>query len=439
MSATIRQETAPRHQPQGSATSAMRCAESSDTQRPLHVLFSAYACAPNRGSEQGAGWNWPRAIAERGHRVTVLTTPRFRSEIEASIQSLPPQKPTYVFVDEPNIGWPWRGLPGQVLVFLKYLLWQHRLPSVARQINGIDIIHHVSWGSLRGGSRLHVLPAPLVFGPVGGGQKAPDGLVGFLGHHARGERLRSILVGPHIMRWIGNARRVARHASAVLVTNSDTYRQARALGAQRVELMLDSGIAPGFLSTGSHRDWTSPTLELLWLGRLLPIKGLAIALEALARLGPRVSVRLRIVGDGPEMPRMKALASHLELGNRVEWCGQVPWQDVCSYLDSSHLLVFTSVRDSFGSQLLEASARGLPIMTLDHHGARDHLPDSIAIKIPVGSGARTVDALACAILDVAADRSRLPTMSTAAVAWATQHTWEKKAEECERIYRTARE
>jgi glycosyltransferase involved in cell wall biosynthesis len=402
---------------------------------PLRVLFSAYACGPGRGSEPGAGWNWPIAMARRGHRVTVLTTPRFRTEIEEALQGLPTPKPAYVFVEEPDMsgvrGW----LPSRAQILIKYLLWQKKLPRAAQQLDGIDIIHHVTWGSLRGGSRLFDLPAPLVFGPVGGGQTAPNGLVEFLGDHARGERVRSALVAARFMRWFGTSRHVARHASAVLVTNRATFHQAQGLGARRVEFMLDSGIDHTFLAN-VPRNWAAPTLSLLWIGRLLPIKGLAIALEALAQVPSVLPVTLRVVGDGPEMPRMRAIAERLGLGRRVECCGQVPWEDIPRHIDGAHLFAFTSVRESFGSQLLEAAARGLPILTLDHHGAADHLPDSAAIKVPVSTARDTVEAYAHAIALIAGDRSRLPGMSSAAHHWAAQHTWAKKAEACERIYRS---
>src|SRR5208283_2053083 len=64
-------------------------------------------------------------------------------------------------------------------------------------------------------------------------------------------------------------------------------------------------------------------------------------------------------------------------------------------------LIFTSLRDTFGSQLLEAMAMGVPIITLDLHGAHDWLPDVASIKVPVGGPAETVRNLAGAIEEYA--------------------------------------
>ena len=48
----------------------------------MRVLLSAFACAPNRGSEPGVGWNWALALA-KNNDVTVLTREENRREIEA--------------------------------------------------------------------------------------------------------------------------------------------------------------------------------------------------------------------------------------------------------------------------------------------------------------------------------------------------------------------
>jgi glycosyltransferase involved in cell wall biosynthesis len=122
---------------------------------------------------------------------------------------------------------------------------------------------------------------------------------------------------------------------------------------------------------------------LLWVGRLFPHKALGIAFEALAQLPEESAVQLTVVGDGPERDRLMAKAHALGVSARIVWLGQVPWTRAIDAMDTAHALVFTSLRDSSGAQLLEAMARGLPVITLDHQGAADHVPDDAGIKIPV--------------------------------------------------------
>jgi glycosyltransferase involved in cell wall biosynthesis len=98
-------------------------------------------------------------------------------------------------------------------------------------------------------------------------------------------------------------------------------------------------------------------------------------------------------------------------------------------------MLFTSLRDSFGSQVLEAMAMGLPIITLDLHGAHDWVPDGASLKVAVSHPKETVQNLATAIEKY----SLLPLparnqMSMHAWNFARTHTWAARAEFCERLY-----
>jgi len=104
-------------------------------------------------------------------------------------------------------------------------------------------------------------------------------------------------------------------------------------------------------------------------------------------------------------------------------------------MDAAHALVFTSLRDSSGAQLLEAMARGLPVITVDHQGAADHVPDNAGIKIPVTSPHRLVRHLASTLSDVCLNRSQLTTLSENAAKWASTQTWDQKAVQMENVYR----
>src|SRR5207244_12041972 len=69
------------------------------------------------------------------------------------------------------------------------------------------------------------------------------------------------------------------------------------------------------------QDGTGP---VLFVGRLVERKGVARLIEAMARLGRGdEGPRLEIVGDGPERPRLEALARRLGVANRVAFRGKI--------------------------------------------------------------------------------------------------------------------
>ena len=66
--------------------------------------------------------------------------------------------------------------------------------------------------------------------------------------------------------------------------------------------------------------------------------------------------------------------------------------------------LFTSLRDSFGSVVLEAMGHGLLIVTLNHQGVRDFVPADGGVKVSVESPEQTTRELAQAIDALAQDR-----------------------------------
>ena len=138
----------------------------------MKILLSSFQCMPDRGSELGNGWHWARALADCGHDVTVLTQP---SDIVRA--AAPPDiKFLYADASEP----PEHRFSSRLVTLRYYMRWQDAaLRYVEMQPQQYDVVHHVSWGSLRLG-RLWRLPVPMVYGPIGGGRTAAWQLLALL-------------------------------------------------------------------------------------------------------------------------------------------------------------------------------------------------------------------------------------------------------------------
>lgn len=135
----------------------------------MRILLSAYACEPNRDSEAGVGWNWAFHLTKAGHTVHLLTSSHGRNAIEIELAHQPQPNLHVHYVDVPR--WSMRYMKGQFGVYAHYFLWQYVALEVAWRLRGeVDLVYHVTWGSLHGGSPLYKLGLPFVFGPVGGGQ-----------------------------------------------------------------------------------------------------------------------------------------------------------------------------------------------------------------------------------------------------------------------------
>jgi glycosyltransferase involved in cell wall biosynthesis len=396
----------------------------------MKLLLSAYACLPNAGSEPGNGWNWAVHLAERGICVTVLTRLENKTEIEAYQNRHPIANLTFAYVT----------VPGSMIrpaTSLHYSIWQWRAVGVARELHqedAFDLIHHVTYTSIHMPSQLWRLNLPTVFGPVGGGQTTPPSMLIYFGTARHAEFLRTVITkllrfSPLHRLWLSKFR-------VVFAANRDTLNLLKALGRLDVQLQFDNGISfDDIAKEPRHYDDSQVITRFLWVGRLLPRKALPLALDALSRT-TRPST-LTIAGDGLAPALVEAMIEKRGLRGRVEWAGRrLNGEEVRSAYLEHDALVFTSVRETSGVQLLEAMALGLPLICLDLHGASDVVPDTAGYKVPAVTPAQVTEALAAAL-----DRfSVLPreakhAMSIAGIQFARQNTWQIRAQRAEELYR----
>jgi glycosyltransferase involved in cell wall biosynthesis len=392
----------------------------------VRVLIEGHACAPDLGSEPAFTWNLALLLSAE-HDVWVVTHPRHRPAVEAYLDTHPHPRLEFVWVNLPARLDPWAPEQGERGLRLHYVIWQHLALRAAQHIHhraGLDVTHHVSWGTLSAPPLLWQLPVPFVWGPIGGGQTPPAAFRGYFGPAWRKEVLRSIRV--RLLPLLPGLRNAARRSALVLATNRDTARLVRRSGGRRIALTHDSGILNERRPARVPRREPRTPLTLLWAGRFEARKGLPLALEALAQ-APDVPARLVIAGDGPLEHEWRALSRRLGLADRVEFLGRRAWHEMPGLFNRADAFVFTSLRDSFGAVVLEAMAYALPLLTLDHQGVGDLVPPDCGIKVPVTQPAETVRGLAAGIRRLATDVEARHHMGEAAWRCAGELTWEQRA------------
>lgn len=414
--------------------------------KALRIVLVAYACDPSRGTEPGMGWAWAEAIAARGHTVELLTRPDRHnlSHIARRIEALGAAgeniRPHVVPVPAAPR---WTralpgGLRGRAEEFLAYDAWQRRALDYARHhgLARANLVHHVSYGSLVGGSALRSLGPPLVFGPVGGGQTAPHRHRRYLGAGYRQEVLRELLWVRGLSRR-PSCRATLHEAAVVLATNRDTAHRIRRLGRADSRMMLADGLRDDMVRELSRQAPRSGPPTVLWVGRLNPLKAPGLALRAFSlMLASLPDARMVVVGEGPLRSELERLACELGVSAAVTFRGRLPWEQMIAAYDEADVLLFTSLRDSFGAQTLEAWGRGLPVVHLDHHGVGDFSAPGGAVPVALAGPVDLPQRLAQALAGVLRDEPARNRMGRAGLDWARQHTWTAKAELAERLYYT---
>lgn len=134
--------------------------------------------------------------------------------------------------------------------------------------------------------------------------------------------------------------------------------------------------------------------HILTVGRAVPVKGQALLIEAVARLAARVvQVRLTVVGDGPELPELRALAGRLGVADRVTFAGAVGQDEIRSLYAAADAFVLASFAEGLPVVLMEAMATGLPVVASRITGIPELVGSESGVLVTPGRTDELADAL----------------------------------------------
>lgn len=121
------------------------------------------------------------------------------------------------------------------------------------------------------------------------------------------------------------------------------------------------------LPGGADSEASMATLQkpiFLFVGHLIPRKGLPLLLEACATLHRRgyKNYTLLVVGSGSQQEELAAFCQANHLNDRVQWAGRISYDRIGSYFRSADVFVFPTQEDTWGVVTLEAMLLGKPIL-----------------------------------------------------------------------------
>jgi glycosyltransferase involved in cell wall biosynthesis len=136
-----------------------------------------------------------------------------------------------------------------------------------------------------------------------------------------------------------------------------------------------------------------PSGPIVFVGRLSPEKDVPTLLRAAAiAIKEEPSFRLHLAGNGPSLSELQTLAGQLGLGQHVTFLGQT--NGVAKILAGASLFVLSSVTEGISLALLEAMARGLPVVATAVGGNTEVVVDGeTGLLVPVQSPAKLAAAM----------------------------------------------
>jgi glycosyltransferase involved in cell wall biosynthesis len=200
-----------------------------------------------------------------------------------------------------------------------------------------------------------------------------------------------------------------RQADGIIAVSHDLKERVLALGAEasRVRVVYD-GIDSELFHPGS-RDGARARLApehalhgpiVLFIGNLLPVKGLEVLIDAFARLaGQGVDFNGLLIGQGPLRARLEKQVARLGLDGRVKLLGPRPHDQLPDWYRAADLFVLPSYSEGVPVVLLEAAACGRPFVASRVGGIPEIAHLGTSRLVPSGDAAALAEAIRASLAD----------------------------------------
>jgi glycosyltransferase involved in cell wall biosynthesis len=210
--------------------------------------------------------------------------------------------------------------------------------------------------------------------------------------------------------WKPILRRIVASADYILATSRELLDTALALYPhRRAQVLLNAVDTETFRRTAATLPST-PRRRVIVPRRLFPKNGVEYLVRALPRIAARVDVEAIVIGDGPERPRLEALATELGVADRLRFLGAKPHGEMPGILSSGEIAIIPSLMEASSVAALEAMACGLPVAASRVGGLPEIIDESVGTLFAPGNP----DALAEAVVRILNDREGLARKGDAA-------------------------
>lgn len=203
-------------------------------------------------------------------------------------------------------------------------------------------------------------------------------------------------------------------------------------GSAIPEKIIGYGIKPPkVLDQQSNND----KVNVVFLARLVPRKGVIDFLQAIHLLNPKVlqKIEVIIIGDGPERKMAEIYAKSLVVHRKIKFTGALFGEDRLSYLTSYDIFVAPYRDEGFGLTILEALSHGCVITGYMNDVFKDTLDGYPEPSLFVTQ--RNVTSLAKNIERLVSDKQLRKKLSAWGIAQSKKYSWKAVAQQTLQFYR----
>jgi glycosyltransferase involved in cell wall biosynthesis len=395
----------------------------------ISVLINAFACGPNWGSEVGMGWHWVVSLSEYC-QLTVITEKGFQKDIEEKLPKMDLKfVPKFHYI---NIGENARKLfwkQGSFRFYHYYKKWQKEAYQLAIKLiekDKYNIIHQLNMiGFREPGYLWKIKNIPFIWGPVGGYNQFPWTYFSMLNFKNKLFYLIKNIINEIQKILLYRPRESAKRANALFAATIESKKSLIKISKNTPIILNETGCNSIALVKTDKKD--EEFLQILWVGKLIGLKALPIALYTLSKIKLKVKFKFIIVGDGPDERYCKKLAQRLGINEYCDWIGKITNDQVIHLMRKCGFLFFTSLKEGTPHVITEAIENGLPVLCHDSCGHGVVVTKECGVKISMKNFNNSILEFSKAIINFANNPSLLDSLSKGALKRANEITWDSKA------------
>ncbi len=202
------------------------------------------------------------------------------------------------------------------------------------------------------------------------------------------------------------------------------------VGRENISIIYNGIFTEVFHPNSIVEKFSKPTI--VYLGRIKTYKRVDVIIRAMHAIRERVpGTRLVIIGSGDGLPALRKLADTLSLSEEiVKFAGFISEEEKVEYLRRAWIAVNTSPKEGWGIVGMEAQACGTPVVVSDAPGLRESVINGeTGFLFNFGDVTELADKVST-LLESSELREK---MGSAAARWAANFTWEKAADDTDRL------
>jgi glycosyltransferase involved in cell wall biosynthesis len=237
----------------------------------------------------------------------------------------------------------------------------------------------------------------------------------FPGYFERLGRLKTAYFRQLVSRGLRDASSVIAISHSTLEAITRVFGAGAAAKVRVIAQGAPSGVTPS----------SAPRSTLLYVGTDRPHKNLERLLRAYSIVAQRRDVPpLELIGRIRFPEHFSALIAELKLQGRVRSLGQQNNEELDAAYRRAHTFLFPTLAEGFGLPILEAMARGTPVLTSDRSACKEVAGDAALLVDPL-----SIDAIAAGIEQLLTDDSLRSALVKRGELRVRDYSWERTADE----------